>query len=130
MEPISGEEKINIITEIVKKVDQKDRYAVLEYIESNRRYFNQHSWEVLRCFCNLKYKDLDNYLKTVLLNTHVAWFCYMDDPDFLEGKKKFFEIEELNPEEFMEIQRDIEFLSKNYPMFRLAYDKLESVLSK
>ncbi len=113
---LSTQAKIDIISTLLEKVDFEERECVRNYLLGVSSSMNLHSYQVLNCYTKLKYKDLDKYLKMMLYSTYCAWYCYMDDPDFLEDYKEFVDNEK-DPKIVARYEVD--------PIFKLAFNRLK-----
>lgn len=116
MNNLSDIEKTKILDKILVKVDQNDKQCIRDYFIADLHTMNTHAYEVLNCYCILKYNQLDNYLKKGLYSTYPAWFCYMNDKDFLKDYKEFVDKEN---------DQVIIGLMKNDPVFKAAFNKLK-----
>lgn len=110
-------EQENILNNILNKVHAEDKHYVSDYFKKTRPYMNEHSYQCLRCYCDLKYSDLDRYLKMMLPSTYCAWYCYMEDADFLKDYKGLLEMED-SPN-FVE-------LFEEEPLFKVAFLRLKN----
>lgn len=75
---------------------------------------------MLNCYTKVPYKDLDKYLKVVLPSTHCAWFCYMDDSDFITAMKELFD-KPITPE-LQKMQEENNIFREAYDMLKTKYD--------
>ena len=72
----------DVIQTILSKTPNEYKKDVENYLRITP--MNEHAFEVLRMYTQVRYNQLDSYLKNVLPSTYVAWFCFMDDKDFLD----------------------------------------------
>lgn len=75
----------DVIQTIVNKTPDEHKKVVELSFQKERANINEHAIDVLRAYTQLRYNQLDDYLKTVLPSTYAAWFLFMDDDDFLDA---------------------------------------------
>ena len=117
---ITDEKKIDIISNILKKVPEEDRECVRNFFIQQLSIMNSHTYQYLNAYNTLEYNKLDKYLKMMLYSTYCAWYCYMNDQEFLADYKELLKFE--NSQKFIE-------LSKKEPVFKVIFNRLKQQYS-
>lgn len=133
---MDSSEKTEIIyNKILNNVRDKITFQEIIFLEQNIKKIlkNDHTIDLMYIYCNLKYKELDNYTKKMLFTSRLAWIFYIDDLDFLNNNTMLLSVDETKFKEIL-IQPKEQFNINNINLeelieielicYRLLYNRL------
>ena len=118
---LTGLTRREILNKVLTFVPDEDKPLISTYFDEFSTHGNDHSFQVINAYTELRYNQLDRYLKLMLPSTHVCWYCFMDDSDFLEEYQEFID----NENQVLQIAEEMPSEEES-SIFRLVFDRLKT----